>query len=405
MIKCGWLNNRDIGQEIPTDKFPITNTIFDLICIGEKEELKKCEVFFVHKFDKQEIPKFNEYINYAKSIDIPIVYFDLFFPFICEYEDDYDFVVTETSHKNQKDNIIGIPILGLHNFKKLTGNFEPNASQILAELYKPELIEREYNMFLRVGKLSGKSIRQRTLYEYLSLPFENAGHIVSLPEISNERREKEKTELFNDINEINKFDINFTDYKEGQGAVYKGNPNTWFHDNCNIFNKIGVYSIFSYAEIMFESVTTHDTYIKQNDEIISFTEKHLQLFATLTIPLIMDNEQSINYLKKWGFEFFEADLKPLVTDKTFITEKNNKIKSWLEKLVNYDFKDIWHKDLSQGFRPSILLNNFNRIHDIYNRGLHFTLTEYKILEALNHPYLEKFQWDTNVRYLKQNDLL
>ena len=161
--------------------------------------------------------------------------------------------------------------------------------------------------------MHGKSIRQRTLYEYLSLPFENAGHIVTLPEVSLERREREKTEVFNDINEINKFEINFADFKEGEGALYKGNPNTWFHDNCNYYNKHGVYSIFSYAEIMFESVTTFDTYVKQNEEIISFTEKHFQLFATLTIPLIIDSEPSINYLKKWGFRFFDVELKPLTS--------------------------------------------------------------------------------------------
>ena len=39
-----------------------------------------------------------------------------------------------------------------------------------------------------------------------------------LEEVSLERREKEKTELFNDINEINKFEINFTDFKEGEVA-------------------------------------------------------------------------------------------------------------------------------------------------------------------------------------------
>ena len=404
MIKCGWLDNKFNGTHFPSDKFPITNTIFDLVHIKEKEELKDCEVFFVHKFDKQEIPKFNEYINYAKSIGVPIVYFDLLFPYIDEYDDDYDFVVTETFHKDKKDNVIAIPILGLHNFKSLTGNILPNTAQVLSELYKPELIEREYDIFLRVGKLGGKSIRQRTLYEYLSLPFENAGHIVTLPEVSLERREKEKTELFNDINEINKFEINFADFKEGEGALYKGNPNTWFHDNCNYYNKHGVYSIFSYAEIMFESVTTFDTYVRENEEIISFTEKHFQLFATLTIPLIIDSEPSINYLKKWGFRFFEAELKPLITDKRFITEENKKIKGWLEKLVNYNFKNIWHEDLNP-HQDSILISNFNKLHDIYNRGLHITLTEYKILEALNHPYLEKFQWDTNVRYLKQNDLL
>ena len=193
-------------------------------------------------------------------------------------------------------------------------------------------------------------------------------------------------------------------FKEGEGALYKGNPNTWFHDNCNYYNKHGVYSIFSYAEIMFESVTTFDTYVRENEEIISFTEKHFQLFATLTIPLIIDSEPSVNYLKKWGFRFFEAELKPLTTDKRFITEENKKIKGWLEKLVNYNFKNIWHEDLNP-HQDSILISNFNKLHDIYNRGLHITLTEYKILEALNHPYLEKFQWDTNVRYLKQNDLL
>ena len=155
---------------------------------------------------------------------------------------------------------------------------------------------------------------------------------------------------------------------------------------------------------MFESVTTFDTYVKQNEEIISFTEKHFQLFATLTIPLIIDSEPSINYLKKWGFRFFDAELKPLVTDKRFITEENKKIKGWLEKLVNYNFKNLWHEDLKT-HQDSILISNFNKLHDIYNRGLHITLTEYKILEALKHPYLEKFQWDTNVRYLKQNDLL
>ena len=55
-----------------------------------------------------------------KSIDVPIVYFDLLFPYIDEYDDDYDFVVTETFHKDKKDNVIVIPILGLHNFKSLT---------------------------------------------------------------------------------------------------------------------------------------------------------------------------------------------------------------------------------------------------------------------------------------------
>ena len=41
---------------------------------------------------------------HLKSIDGSIVYFDLLFPYIDEYDDDYDFA-TETFHKD-KDNVI-----------------------------------------------------------------------------------------------------------------------------------------------------------------------------------------------------------------------------------------------------------------------------------------------------------
>ena len=52
---------------------------------------------------------------------------------------------------------------------------------------------------------------------------------------------------------------------------------------------------------MFESVTTFDTYVRENEEIISFTEKQ----PTLTIPLIIDSEPSINYLKNGDLGFLK----------------------------------------------------------------------------------------------------
>lgn len=386
---------------------PISDDVFDIQPIHELSDVLNFDIIFLYKtqFHNERV-FFDEIIKEAKSNNIPTVLFDVGYPGIYDYEEfGTDFIITETYHNKQPDNVIGIPLLGALNFKNLINNPDRNLhSSILLSLSSDTFLFRPYNIFLRIGKLIDK-IRPYVLYKFVKSEFKNSNHIISLSELSYDRQQLIRKFPFKEIN-IDDYDttkLNFSELKSDGTSLHLRSERGLFAHSSNFPLKRHA-DIFAYAEIMFESLQSFDYFMKQYNQhnLTCFTEKHFALFYTMTIPLTIDNQSNINYLKKLGFKWFD-NISPCVIDEN-LTKSYTSINEWMMKFETVDFKKLWFDDIKKqnyvNGNGSVLFNNFDIMIDILSNEYYKTITNYKLLEKLNHPFLEKYEYDSSVRYIK-----
>lgn len=405
---------------------------------------------------KEFYPILFEFFIKAKELNIPIAYFDLLYPRQCEmYNSMYDCVVTEPLYPQQQENVLGMPMLGIENLRSLLLLDSNHMSTVptgydyhsIFTLFKPELINRPYDAFLRVGKCDDP-LRQLIVYEFISANLHNSSHTITTTEMNGGQRRRNEARLFEALlyrifqpdggPHSSAYRFNFHDMKNffekinlGKTKEHdekhtwaqftqeqieegnRGNPllnipsevdrvmNTGY--TCNNNTSI-VPTFISCAEISFESITGRlHNFDKRDENFACLTEKHLQMFYSLTIPLIIDNSGTINYLKSMGFEFIiDPCVIDIDRDEYLDTEWTQNLRQWMEYLKTQDFRALWDTEIS--FGRGRLLYNFDVLIDYLINDLHKTLLTYKFFAKINRNdkftrILDTYSSDRNIKKL------
>lgn len=308
-----------------------------------------------------------------------------------ELKEKYLITIQETKYGNFT-NRIQEPILGILNFQNIWNE------DFIGELYfstffmitNDEFVDRKYDIMMNIGK-PREHIRQLLILLMSKIKNEK---IYSNCSFSNECRFDKNTTYDDLINEFNFYknsilyglDNYFKKIKfctHIHSHFYKSKINYQ-----NTHGKVGDFS--SYAQIYTESLTCQDYVLKKWPELISYSEKTFSNFYSYKIPIPIDTEENINYLKNLGFKF---PIKPFfIKPNCEINEYKEDLEVYLKELQKTNIKDLWFDFIKDPNSP--LHNNYKILKSyMFENGksnpLSFLIT-YKILFKL------KKQWINNL---------
>lgn len=322
--------------------------------------------------------------------------------------------ITDFSLGEGMENSIEIPMLSIYNFPT---SFFRNYSPVFSDYCYREKItmfnsedfhNRQYDVMYKVGKPKTTRVLAHLmlLKHNLKNCYSNLGY----------SKEPTNLETIDDI--TNEIFVGLEDVIEKYGlGVYKekikiecylgaksSKTKTKFKEN-DFADYVFSADWNTCAEIYTESLTNELRIINEYPNLVSFTEKTFNNFFCYKIPLPIETQSNIDYLKNIGFQF---PIDPCIIDSNDSYEDLVlKLDEWFGYLKQFDFRKLWNEWFYNFPFGSPLHHN----HQLLVKWLQNSKEEgdesislyqfigtYKFLEKFSPNYLQDFINYDNVSY-------
>jgi hypothetical protein len=381
--------------------------IFD---IEKLLQLYNVEYVFIKKLLIEEnncnLHKLMQLLKFVKiQKGIHVIFVDIFHPSVPinkviekEIEENF-YLINDVIYGNFK-NRITIPLINTKIHQHLMYDYWPSNLYFHTFLssISEDYLNPQYNIMLRGGKPI-HDIRKILLLKSIKADFEKSFINCNFYNQVNDSSDINslKYDVFKDI--CNKYGLN-EELEKLESSTYLGVSFSKNKSNKRL-GRNTQYDINACGEIYTESLTVDLDLIKKYPNMVSFTEKTFQTFASYKIPLPIDTFSNIQYLKEIGFQF---PVEPFYIDEyDSFDDLVNGIDKWLSVIKELDIRKLWN-DWMFDDKDSPLHNNkfllntlsFKNENASISAGYEYTfsiiqyLIMYNIFKKTNPSILEEY---------------